>query len=96
MHFFLPYAVIADHQEQLSHAPPHMDRHESNEDGQTIEELPHHIEAQESELEEVDEDQNELFLLPNDKMISMKKTPLRAIFVLNNSANTLFIPMNTA
>lgn len=90
MHFFLPYAALAENMGKRDHAPPPNDHHGHDAEGHSIHELPHHIEPKENELEEVDEDNTEVELLRPEYTETTEKMPKEALFVLLYYPGNLF------
>lgn len=82
LHFILPYSVITKATTTQNHAPPDPHEEHHSEGHLDLEELPHHIEPAENELEELDDLEEEVTLTEENHAYTTLKTPVRALFVL--------------
>ena len=83
LHFILPYSVLARNTLSLNHAPPEAENEHHSEGHLDLEELPHHIEPEENELEELNDLEEEVTLTHTNHAYTILKTPNRALFVLH-------------
>ena len=82
LHFILPYSVLARNTSSFDHAPPEAENEHHSEGHLDLEELPHHIEPEENELEELNDLEEEVTLTHTNHAYTILKTPTRAVFVL--------------